>query len=348
MIDNYKLDMNSERESKANDRLSKFLTPALKGMVFDELSDSYLERTGTADFMSGVPIPVGDSSDVRDVDTLRISLNMAKIIGSDPHFPYQERYLRFLDKVFNGNALGALIAEGARSGEEGDFEIACAYERAALLIEPKSKDALYLYARACLDAYSSEDKVEEYVGLFKAESLEMFELLTMLHPDFEMGFYYLGYGYANLGLYLKAKLTWEEFMELTDGATNDDTVKQRVEINERLNSLKEPVQIEHAINEVLRGNYSYGRNELAKYSSGAYSNWWPLWYYLGVSEASLANYDAAIEDYKTALKLSPSNIDIMKELVEIYRAVGDSEGAGKYLKKIEIVEANRASEEKLS
>lgn len=348
MTDNYDKDIVNDTEIKANDRISRFLTPALEGMIFDELSNRYLERTGTADFMTGVPIPVGSGIATGEIDTLTIALNMARVVGSDPYFPYQEQYLRFLDKVFGGNALNALVAEGAKRGEEGDFEASCAFERAALLIDSKSKDALYLYARACLDAYQIEEKSEEYVGLFKAESLEMFELLTMVHPDFEMGFYYLGYGYVNLGLYLKAKLTWEEFMELTDGTTNEDTVKQRVEISERLHSLREPVQIEHAINEILRGNYSYGRNELAKYSSGAYSNWWPLWYYLGVSEASLANYDAAIENYKMALKFSPSNTDVMKELVEIYKAVGNPEAEGKYLKKIEIVEANRATEEKLS
>ena len=330
-------------DSNNSDRISKYLTHLLDDMIFDELAKDYLKRTGTSDFMLGVPIPVGNSN-VSEVDTLKIAHNMAKVIGCDPHFPYQKEYIKFLNIIFDGNADKALISEGAKSGELANFELSCAYERAALLIEPKSRDALYLYARACLDAYQSGENTEEYTGLFKAESLEMFELLTMIHPDFELGFYYLGYSYANLGLYLKAKLTWEEFIDLTEGSINTDTIKQREEINERLYHLKDPVLIEQAINEILRGNYSYGKNELAKYVNSSYAEWWPLWYYLGIAESALANYEPAIQYYKKALNFSPSNLDIMKELVEIYEAISDEDGAKKYRKKIEIIEKNRMEE----
>ena len=77
----------------------------------------------------------------------------------------------------------------------------------ALFVDPDSADALYCYGRACRDAYEKGEG-EEYVGRFKAESLEAFEKLTLKKPDFDMGFYFLGYGYLNLGLYVKAKLTW--------------------------------------------------------------------------------------------------------------------------------------------
>lgn len=328
-------------ELQAKDRISKFLTRHIDNMVFDELSDNYLDRTKTKDFMMGVPIPVGDSNEVKETDTLNIALNMALIIGSDPHFPYQSQYIRFLNRVFDNIAHKVLISEGAKCGEKSDFERACAYERAALLIEPKSVEALYLYARACLDAYQKEGNTEEYTGMFKAESLEMFEMLTMLHPEFELGFYYLGYGYANLGLYLKAKLTWEEFINLTSGSSNQERIKQIDEINERLIQLKDPVKIELAINEILRGNYLYGKKELEKYNDSSYDNWWPLWYYQGIADSSLGNYDTAIENYKKALKFSPSNIEIMRELIKIFDVLDDKISADKYVKKIEIIEANR-------
>ncbi len=38
---------------------------------------------------------------------------------------------------------------------------------------------------------------EEYVGRFKAEALEWFEILTEVHPKFAQGYYYLGYAYLN-------------------------------------------------------------------------------------------------------------------------------------------------------
>ena len=67
-------------------------------------------------------------------------------------------------------------------------------------------------------------KGREYIGRYKAESLDAFERLTLKKPDFDMGFYFLGYGYLNLGLYVKAKLTWETFMELSENQEQKDEV----------------------------------------------------------------------------------------------------------------------------
>ncbi len=67
---------------------------------------------------------------------------------------------------------------------------------------------------------------------------------------------------------------------------------------------------------------------------------------MGVAESALANYELAIQYYKKALNFSPSNLDIMKELVEIYEAISDEDGAKKYIKKIDIIEKNRIEEAK--
>ena len=81
-----------------------------------------------------------------------------------------------------------------------------------------------------------------------------------------------------------------------------------------------------------------------KFAEGRYSQWWPLWYYLGVAEASLGNADEAIADFKKVLTLSPSNTDAMDELVHLYEATGDKENAAKYRNKIGIVNSNREEE----
>ena len=95
--------------------------------------------------------------------------------------------------------------------------------------------------------------------------MEAFEKLTLSAPDFDMGFYYLGYLYLNLGLYLKAKLTWEEFMKLAV-SDNGDSTKQREEISEWLRKLDEPVKIEAAYNKVLSGRFEQGIEELSPYA----------------------------------------------------------------------------------
>ena len=40
------------------DRIGKYLTPFLNDYIFDELSDNYLQKSGLADILSGVPVPI--------------------------------------------------------------------------------------------------------------------------------------------------------------------------------------------------------------------------------------------------------------------------------------------------
>ena len=320
------------------------------GMLFDELSDAYLEKAGVKDIIGGVPVPVNPGED-GELSTLSIALNMARVIGGDANYPYADKYLEYIKYICGEDASKVLISEGAKAADAQDFEIACMFFRAALAIDPKSLTALFLYARACKEAYEREAEesveevgenakmAEEYIGNFKAESMESFELLTMLHPDFDMGYYFLGYAYLNLGLYTKAQITWETFKKLHE--TEDELTE---DIDEHLGLLNEPVIIEQGCNRVMSGDYQGGKSILEPYTEGSYSQWWPLYYYLGMAESALGNTQAAIDRYKQALVYSPSNTDVMVELVNLYKAIGDEEGANKYLKKIEIVSNNIADE----
>ena len=338
--------------SEQKDRITKYLSMLVEGMLFDELSDAYLENAGVADILKGVPVPVSvDESG--DMTTLSIARNMAIVVGSNINYPYNEQYLKYIDVVTQGNSLRVMIGEGAAAADEGRLLEACAFFRAGLRIDPRSRDALYLYGRACKEAYEAvgadaegviDAASEEYIGNFKAESMETFEILTMLHPEFGMGYYFLGYAYLNMGLYTKAKLTWEKYMELS--AEADETMPAEAEaerdelrttIQGLLDELDEPVVIEQGINQIAAGDYQGGRETLLPYSEGRYEQWWPLWYYLAFAEEGLGNTEAAIDDLKKALLLSPSNTEVMEELVSLYEATGDDTSAEKYRRKIEII-----------
>ena len=320
------------------DRITKYLSMPNKGMLFDELSEDYLEKAGVKDILSGVPVPVLPGDD-GELTTLTIMLNMAKIIGGDSNYPYQEQYINYIKFVTDDDPEPVLLSFGAKEADAGNFLQACMLFRTILLMFPKSRDALFLYGRACKGAYEQEGMDEEFVGNFKAESLEVFELLTMLHEDFDMGYYFLGYAYANLGLYTKAKLTWDSFLQLHQ---LDDEMRQ--EIEERMEFLEEPLVIEEGCNKIMSGDYQGGKEALEPYTEGRYENWWPLYYHLGIAEEGLGNVEKAIERFKKALSLTPSNIELMQELIKVYEQVGDSENVKKYQNKIEIVSKNIASE----
>ncbi len=315
-----------------DDRISKYLIEHLKDYIFDELSENYLQKAGLSDILTGVPIPIR-KEDIQSISTATIARSMAFVIGCDPQFEYRDNYVSYILRVSDKRFAQGLVAEGVEGAQKRDYDYACIQFRAAMLIDPDNIDAVYCYGRACKDAYELGEE-EEFIARFKAESIEAFEEATLRKPDFAESYYFLGYGYINLGLYVKAKLTWEEFIKLSD-----DEEKKK-EIKGRLALLDEPVEIEEGYNMILSGKFQEGLLVLSKYTEGRFENWWPLWHYMGIANAALGMVDEAIDDFKKALQLSPSNIQTMEELIKAYELIGEEDLAEKYRKKIAIVEEN--------
>ena len=345
--------MNSSTE-RNEDRISRYLSARNHDMMFAELSSDYLNRIGAAEILVGVPVPVRtdeNGSESVSADARDIVLDMGRVIGGDPYFVYADKYVDFIKHAAGNQAEPMLVSEGARSADNGDYEDACMLLRAALRIEPNSRAALYLYARACKACQEMAEDDEERAARFKAEAIDTFELLTIMHPEFAMGYYFLGYEYLNLGLYLKTKMTWQDFLKYSSGTEletqdMDDNMlaSLRDEISGRLEELEMPVRIEDGCNRIMTGDYQGGMAVLNEFREGPFSEWWPLWHYLGTAEVALGHADEAEACFKNVLQLSPSNTDAMEELAAIYALRGDEENAAKYRNKIRIVRNNMESD----
>ena len=359
---------------KEKDRIGKYLIPHLQDYIFDELSDAYLEKAGVKDILGGVPVPVNRNELQGGITVLNIALSMAFVIGCDPSFEHRDNYVQYILRNFDKRFADGLIAQGVEGADKKDFDYACIKFRAAMLIDPDNAGAYYCYGRACKDAYEIGEE-EEFIGRFKAEALEAFEVATLKDPEFADAYYYLGYAYLNMGLYVKAKLTWEKYVELLDKkvltqaesgemtsgmisgtaekvlAANDSELNEikelREEITGRLAQLEEPVKIEEGYNLILTEKYEEGIRALLPYTEGKFKTWWPLWYYLGMAYSGMGDNDKAKESFLEVLKLSPSNEDTMEKLVEIYKAAGDEGKVEKYSKKLELVRLNREEDKKL-
>lgn len=322
------------KEKEFEDRIAEYLIPKVKSdYIFDELSDEYLEKAGITDIMKGVPVPI-KRTEFENLSTVAIARNMAFVMGCDINFKYRENYRDYILRTFTKEFVKPLLNEGVELAANGKYEEACIMFRGAIILDPENSDGFYCYGRGLRDAYENGEG-EEYVGKFKAESLEAFEKLTLKAPDFDMGFYFLGFAYINLGLYLKSRLTWERFMELSEDE------KLRTEIQELLDKLNDPCKIEEGYNCILSGRYEEGIAILSDYEDdNRYNNWWPLWYYLGVAYNSLDMANEAEHRLLKALTISPSNVEVMEELLKSYRRLENDDKIKKYEKKIEIVKAN--------
>ena len=374
------------------DRIGELLTGYLKDFVFDELSEEYLKKAGVYDILKDVPVPIR-RTEMTGITVLKIALNMAFVIGCDPNFKYRDNYVKYILKNFDKRFSDGLLAQGMDRAEKSSFEEAVIDFRAAILVDPDNAKAYYCYGRGLKDCYekllndeqdmtsgvSYSKETEDMVGRYKAESLEAFEVATLKDPNLAEAYYYLGYAYLNMGLYLKAKLTWETYVKLgneTDFDKLTDKARKSLEeslkeISQRLEQLEQPVKIEEGYNMILSGKFEDGIKVLRPYTESDFKNWWPLWFYLGTAykelaaqskdellkaepEADAAKDDVvvaaseeAVKNFLEVLKLSPSNRDAMEELVKLYRFLGNDEKVNKYETKLKIVEENAEADREL-
>ena len=317
------------------DRIGRYFRKYLDRFAFVELSREFMERTPAGELIRGVAVPLRKEEMTEFIEgnaasMAVISENMTWVMGCDPHFRHSSDYAAILKAIYGDGVHEAMEREAGAAAERGDMDDACIHFRASLCVEPSGLSAMYGYARACRDMYLAGDD-EEYIGRFKAEAFDWFEMLTIAHPEFPEGFYYLGYAYLNMGFYKKAEITWKAFLEKAAEG------EEKEEIEERLSQMAEPVLIESGCNDIMAGRYEKGIETLEPFVDSRFSRWWPLHYYLGVAYEMTGRRDDALRELKEALELNGSNLSIMEELLAIYEDEDDAANIEKYSRKIEMI-----------
>ena len=325
------------------DRIGRYFRKYLNKFVFVEFSEEFIAQSKAGDLLKGVPVPlrkkeVKDFAGGKGINFLVLAENMAWVMGCDPHFKHTKDYCAILHRLYNKKLTEGMLKEGRDAAEQGEMDNACIHFRAALCMQFDYMHAMYSYARACRVMYENS-RNEEYVGRFKAESLEWFELLTETHPRFAMGYYYLGYSYLNMGLYGKAQLAWQSFLKFTKNN------KDRKEINKRLQQIADPVAIEDACLKIGSGRYEEGIRVLEHYDKTQFNDWWPLHYYLGRGYVQAGRIADAVSEYKKVLMTNGSHLETMKELLLIYEEEGDKANIKKYSEKIRMIETAQEEEQ---
>ena len=325
------------------DRIGRYFRKYLNKFVFVEFSEVFIAQSKAGDLLKGVPVPlrkkeVKDFAGGKGINFLVLAENMAWVMGCDPHFKHTKDYCAILHKLYNKKLTEGMLKEGRDAAEQGEMDNACIHFRAALCMQFDYMHAMYSYARACRVMYENS-RNEEYVGRFKAESLEWFELLTETHPRFAMGYYYLGYSYLNMGLYGKAQLAWQSFLKFTKNN------KDRKEINKRLQQIADPVAIDDACLKIGSGRYEEGIRVLEHYDKTQFNDWWPLHYYLGRGYVQAGRIADAVSEYKKVLMTNGSHLETMKELLLIYEEEGDKANIKKYSEKIRMIETAQEEEQ---
>jgi len=325
------------------DRVGIYFKKYMETYLFDEFSASYIERLENGDFLKGVMVPLykkGQKAfwEGEALSPEYIADNMLCVMGGDSDFPYLSQYKEYIGRFLGPEFSQTAVKLAQDLVRKEQWEEAALRLRGILQLDPENEDAIYVYARVLRDLYlSGEDP--DYIGRCKAESIHWFEVLTELCPSASQPYYYLGYGYLNLGLYTKADLVWQEYLRLST-----DTEECR-EIRERREQLKEPMQIEKGINCVLSGRFEEAARILLPFTDTEFGTWWPLFYHLGIAYARLGQEKSAIDHFRKGLALNPSHVETMIELADLYALKNDRENESKYRKKAEILLAQQEMNE---
>ena len=325
------------------DRIGRYFQKYLKKFVFVEFSEEFIKESKAEELLRGVPIPlrrkeVKEFAGGKGIDFLVLAENMAWVMGCDPHFKYTKNYVAILSKLYNHKLTEGMLKKGRDAAEHGEMDTACVMFRATLCMRPDYLHGMYSYPRACRVMYENS-RNEEYVGRFKAEAMDWFEILTETHPRFAMGYYYLGYSYLNMGLYGKARLAWQNFTKFSKNT------KDKREIDKRLKQIAHPVAIEDGCLKIDAGRIEEGLEILEPYLDSQFNDWWPLHYYVGRGYAQSGKISDAVGEFRKVLATNGSHIETMKELVDIYEAQGDAANVKKYTEKIKLIEEAQEAEQ---
>lgn len=325
------------------DRIGRYLKKYLNNFVFAEFSEEFLRTSKASDIMRGVPVPLR-KEDIRTfgggegVDIRILSENMTWVIGCDPHFKYTQNYCDFLLRMYNDKVIETILKQGRDAAEREEYDNACVHFRTCLCLKPDYLHAMYSYARVCRAMYQNSNN-KEYVGRFKAEALDFFELTSDTHPRHALSHYYLGYAYLNMGYYIKAELAWKDFMRYSRNG------KDKKEIRERLQQIHDPVTIEQGYTHIMAGRMEEGKRILEPYLDSRFNTWWPLHYYLGVAYKDTGDLEKAEERLLYALKKNPSHLESMEELADVFRMTDQPDRAQKYSKKAAVIRKQLEEEE---
>ena len=69
-------------ETGKKDRISKYLIPLNKDMLFGELSEDFIRAMGAQGILNGIPVPVSEGENGQ-IAVKSIVLDMAKVIGAE-------------------------------------------------------------------------------------------------------------------------------------------------------------------------------------------------------------------------------------------------------------------------
>ena len=304
----------------------------LDELVFIELKKDIHIPGKEAVLRKNIPIPIPvkrlanrvTQNDYDDLSVKEMTEGMVAVVAIDPDFRHREYYKSLLMGLDEGMSR-ILTAIAIKHAEENRLEDAFVYFETAIILDASNLDAAYNKAKVC-EALSRETVDTEMAMAWENEAFALMEKLTVDFADFNLPYYHLGFHYSNSGLYKKAELAWEHFIE---GSDDENKI---MEVQEMLIKIRDRIIFDEGYNEVLAGAFETGLEKLLKLEDEN-SSWWNLLFFIALAYRNLGKIETAIDYFERVIRIKPDQAESLNELGLCYSIIGNKSESARYFKK---------------
>lgn len=252
-----------------------------------------------------------------EIDLTLVIEGMVYVLGTDKDFKYSQEYMGFLNK-YSDNVEEYILYKGLKQLESGDILDAGILFRGLLQVNKDNHKARFNYALVIEEIAKKrvEEDIDVDVDDIILEAMNQLEYIIEVDEGFSLAYYKLGYYYRHFQQFIKAKLTWEKFLNI-DG---EDLVKQ--EIREQNEIIEDEVNYEMGFTYYSYNDFGKALDAFLKLFPSQKDNW-NINYLVALSYKGMEDYDLAVEYLDYALELNDEEADLYNELGVVYFLMGD-------------------------
>lgn len=250
-----------------------------------------------------------------EIDMVHVVEGMIYVLGTDKDFKYFQEYIEFLRK-YSDNVEEYILYGGLKLYEAGNIIDAGIYFRGLLKLNENNHKARFNYGLVIEEIAKKrveEDKDSDELIL---KAINELEYIIEKDETFSLAYYKLGYYYMYFQQFIKAKLTWEKFLNM-DG---DDSVKQ--EVREQIDVIDGEVNYEMGFTYFSYNEFSRALDSFLKLFPKQKDNW-NINYMVALCYKGIEEYDTAIEYLNYAISLNDEEPDLYNELGVVYFLKGE-------------------------
>lgn len=301
----------------------------LEDISFLELKEGVTIEVNGEKFTGYLPLPILNKrlvelvkENVEDIDGKYFLEGMIYVLSLDKDNNYNDIYFDFI-KAYTRDIKGYIMSKALEFLNEDNTIEGIIYLNSLINLNLGDEKVLFALGNGLenLDI-SNFDHMKKNQHIL--EIMNIYENILNMNEKFSLAHYKLGYIYKDLGQYVKAKISFERFLELD---RNDFRLQ---EIREQLDEIDPMVKSEEAILEMEKGNYDKALEKLLTIKSDFRDDIY--FYNLSICYFSLGEVASAFDAIFKAIEINDMPI-YENQLAIYYQNIGEEKKAKEILLK---------------